>query len=366
MKKNKDLGSDSQNKLAPEWLAITKIAAIILVFSTFVLFLYLFQPEFLKVKTDKPVAENKVLTEVLKTPEDICPGCKARLFDGVMDAPASEKSRPFAVMIDNYPAARPQFGLSSASLVYEIPVEGSVTRYLAYYLPETAPAKIGPIRSAREYFLDFAKESKATYVHCGGSPEALMSAKTLGNSDLNEFFKGPYFWREQSRPAPHNVLISGTNLNRYRLDYPEKAGDFEPWKFKPTALNFSVIVSRIDIKYRNEYAVNWQYDQTTNKYLRYLDQKIHSDESGTAIMTDNLIIHLSSFRVTDEKLRLKMADSSTGQALLCQDGNCLLGKYKKDGSSSREKYYLKDGSEFVFNAGITWIEVIGNWNDLQY
>lgn len=365
MIKSKITKIDKVNKLAPEWLAITKLAAVILLVSLFVLFLYFFQPDLLKIKINKTAEKAQIIPEVETKLEEKCPGCKARLFDGVMDAPQSEKSRPYAVMIDNYPAARPQFGLSSASLVYEIPVEGSVTRYLAFFLPETAPAKIGPVRSARDYFLDFAKEFEATYVHCGGSPEALALVKNLGNSDLNEFYKGPYFWREQSRPAPHNVLTSGEKLNRYRLDYPEKSDYFEAWKYKTTETNQITKIPRIDIKYKNEYAVYWQYDNTTNKYLRFLDQKIHQDESGAEIKADNLIVHLSSFQVIDEKLRLKMTNTSSGQALLCQNGDCLVGQYKKDGSD-RTKYYLKDGTEFVFNAGVTWVEVIEDWDDLQY
>jgi hypothetical protein len=365
MLKSKNISKEKINKLTPEWLAVTKMAAVILLISVLVLFLYFFQPDFLKIKINKLEPTKQTAPEIKDVSTNECLGCKARLFDGIMDAPQSEKSRPYAVMIDNYPAARPQFGLSAASLVYEIPVEGGVTRYLAFFLPETAPLKIGPIRSARDYFLNFAKEFSATYVHCGGSPEALALVKNLGNSDLNEFYKGPYFWREQSRPAPHNVLTSGANLNRYRLDYPEKSDFFDAWKYKQPGTAQSTNTSRIDVKYKNEYAVYWQYDPSTNKYSRFLDQKAHKDESGVEIKANNLIIHLSSFQVIDEKLRLKMADVSSGQALLCQDGNCLIGQYKKD-TSGQTKYYLKDSNEFTFNAGITWVEIIEDWDDVQY
>lgn len=358
MKINKD-------NLSKKWLVVTRLSIIILTACAFGLFFYFFQPDLFRFNQVNPETEPlNIATSTISS--EACLDCKPRQFDGILDAPQSEKSRPFAVMIDNYPVARPQFGLASASLVYEAPVEGGVTRYLAFFLPETAPAKIGPVRSAREYYVDIAKETQATYVHCGGSPEALLKAKTLGNSDINEFFQGSYFWRENSRLAPHNVLTSGTNLNKYRLDYPESYSNFSPWLFKTATSTGQLVVSQIDIKYPNEYAVYWQYNQTINRYERFLNDKNHLDASGQKIMTDNLIVHLSYFSVIDEKLRLKMSGANSGQALLCQDGNCVVGKYKKNTTEGRTRYYTKDNQEFIFNAGITWIEMISDWNDLKY
>lgn len=353
------------NNLSKKWLVVTRLSIVILTACAFGLFFYFFQPDLFKSNQDN--LEVKSLEAATTTSlNQTCLDCKPRYFDGILDTPSSEKSRPFAVMIDNYPAARPQFGLAEASLVYEAPVEGGVTRYLAFFLPETAPAAIGPVRSAREYYIDIARETQATYVHCGGSPEALLKAKSLGKSDVNEFFQGSYFWREGSRPAPHNVLTSGVNLNKYRLDYSENSSDFAAWQFKATSSVNQIIVPRIDIKYPNEYAVYWQYDQATNKYERFLNDKNHLDASGRKIMADNVIIHLSYFTVIDEKLRLKMSETDSGQALLCQDGNCVVGKYKKNTAEDRTRYYTKDNSEFIFNAGITWVEMINDWNDLKY
>lgn len=357
MKKNK-------NNLSKKWLVITRLSIIILAACVFVLFFYFFQPDLFQVKSSS--LEIKKEEIAITTISQKCSDCKPRRFDGVLDTSQSEKSRPFAVMIDNYPAARPPFGLAEASLVYEAPVEGGVTRYLAFFLPETAPAKIGPIRSARQYYVDIARETGATYVHCGGSPKALLSAKELGTSDLDEFFKGAYFWREGARPAPHNVLTSGDNLNKYRLDSQESNGDFPAWQYKATSSVTQTIVPKIDIKYQAEYAVYWKYDQESNKYLRFLNDKNHLDANGTKITADNLIVQLSYFSVVDEKLRLKMSAANSGQALLCQDGNCVLGKYKKNTTEGRTRYYRQDGEEFIFNAGITWIEMISDWTDLKY
>ena len=102
-------------------------------------------------------------------------------------------------MIDNFPEAKPAANLSLASLVWEAPVEAGLTRLLAAYPLSAELARIGPVRSARPYFLDWAKELNALYLHCGGSDQALADIKNRDVFDLNEFYRGWYFWRDRAR-----------------------------------------------------------------------------------------------------------------------------------------------------------------------
>ena len=89
------------------------------------------------------------------------------------------KSRSIAVMINNHPSARPyQSGLQDAYLVYELIVEGGLTRYLAVFKDQTTE-RIGSVRSARHYFLDYALENDAIYVHYGWSPQAKSDISKL-------------------------------------------------------------------------------------------------------------------------------------------------------------------------------------------
>ncbi len=359
------MSQKNSNKLSPKLLYTTKLALVVLVFSFFGLFLYFFQPNWLKFnfKKDTPLEVVKV-AEIAST-SPACLNCVRRWLDGVMVKPELAELRPYAVMIDNFPTARPQSGLSSASLVYEAPAEGGITRYLAFFSPDQAPSEIGPIRSARNYFLNWAKDAGATYVHSGGSPEALESAKNLGKSDLNEFYKGSYFWRSDTRTAPHNVLISGDNLNNYRTENNESGLKSDSWKFKDGATTSIAVISRVDIKYPGSYSVYWKYQKETNQYERYLDNSLHLDFQGGKIIANNIVVHLTSFKVTDEKLRLEMSAALSGKALLCQDGNCQMGTWKKTNITSRVKYY-NNNEEFIFNAGNTWIEVIDNLLYLEY
>lgn len=350
--------------LSPKLWRITKVSLAILFISAVGLFLYFFQPDLFnfKIKEEQP----PVITEEYTPEENICPSCVRRNLDGIMVLPEVANLRPFAVVIDNFQLARPQIGLASASLVYEAPVEGGVTRYLAIFDPESAPTEIGPVRSARTYFLNWAKELGATFVHVGGSPDALEAAKRIAKSDLNEFYKGEYFWRSSKLVAPHNVLTSKNKLNAYRLDYKESGAEFKPWQFKEAATSSEEIIHSINLKYPNEYAVLWEYNKDNNLYERYLDNKAHLDASSERITANNLIIHLASFKVIDDDLRLEMSSALSGQALLCQDGNCHLGKWQKDSQTNRAKYYYNSGDDFIFNAGKTWIEVIEDFKYLKY
>lgn len=357
---------NNNDNLSPKLLSATKLAIVVLLLSAGGIALYFFQPNWFKFNFTKPetAQETKVTEIATTTATTTCPNCVRRRIDGVMVAPEFEKTQPYAIMIDNFSSARPQFGLSSASLVYEAPAEGGITRYLAVFSKDMAPSEIGPVRSARSYFLNWAKELGAIYVHVGGSPEALEMAKNLGTNDLNEFYKGAFFWRSNDRSAPHNVLTSGEKLTSYQQLKSETVLEFSPWQFKDAATSTTNITSTISLKYSPGYDVSWQYHD--NSYYRSVDNVAHFDTSGAPITAKNIIVHLTSFKVTDDKLRLDMSTALSGKALLCQDGVCQLGDWKKNSTSTRAKYYYKSGAEFIFNAGTTWIEVIDDLQKVKY
>nr|MCU0495649.1 DUF3048 domain-containing protein [Chloroflexaceae bacterium] len=132
--------------------------------------------------------------------------------------------RLVAVMIDNHPDARPQSGMNAAALVFEALAEGGVTRYMAVYEPKAnaSISEIGPVRSARSYFVEWAKGLNAVYTHAGGSPEGLLLAETateIANLDaLRDGAEGLYFWRSTTRFAPHNLYTSTELLRKYVIE----------------------------------------------------------------------------------------------------------------------------------------------------
>ncbi|MFZ2979004.1 MAG: DUF3048 domain-containing protein, partial [Candidatus Magasanikiibacteriota bacterium] len=158
-----------------------------------------------------------------------------RILDGVCVAMQTDiNPKLVAVMIENHSEARPQSGLVDASIVYEAPVEANYTRFLAIYPADTTVNKIGPVRSARPYYLDWLGEyGTPMYMHVGGSPNALEIIKTRNIFDLNEFYRGWYYWRSEDRSAPHNTYTSSELWNKALATYSDSYTDseYEGWQF---------------------------------------------------------------------------------------------------------------------------------------
>ena len=120
---------------------------------------------------------------------------------------------PEAVVIGNDPNARPQAGLHSASVVWEILAEGWITRYLAIFAQQASP-KIGPVRSARIYFDQLAGAYGVPFAHAGGNVDALNNIGPLHIQNLDQIYgSAAYFWRGVSRTPPDNLYTSTTLLN---------------------------------------------------------------------------------------------------------------------------------------------------------
>src|SRR5699024_5617246 len=116
------------------------------------------------------------------------------------EADKDATNRTVSVMVNNHPDARPQTGLSEADIVFEMLTEGNITRFLALFQSEQ-PEKVGPVRSAREYFFELAKGYDALYVYNGSAKkvEKLLQASVVDYNNL--------FMRDSSRVAPHNSYL---------------------------------------------------------------------------------------------------------------------------------------------------------------
>ncbi len=156
---------------------------------------------------------------------------------GVFVEQAHSNQQVFGIMIDEHVDARPQSGIDQAFLVMEAPVEAGIPRLLAFFSQDQKMEKIGPVRSARPYFVDWALELAALYTHVGGSNEALDKIKNGATFDLNQFWHDSQFWRVTDRDAPHNVYTSTDLLGSY-VKQKQNAGRPAPlygvWKFKTT------------------------------------------------------------------------------------------------------------------------------------
>ena len=276
----------------------------------------------------------------------------------VISAPLSVLPQVFGMMIENAADAWPLSGVDDAFLVIEAPVEGNIPRFIAFYSDDQDVSRIGPVRSARLYYLDWNAEFQGIYGHVGGSPEALEDILENGTLDLNQFFQSEYYYRDElTRYAPHNVYTS-TNIlkesiaeirEKYDVDVPS----YESWTFTD-GVSQSSTVATTHIEWGSGYDVDWTYDPSTNTY--------HRSQGGNTYTANNVVVIATDIGTIpgDDKGRRTVRTIGEGPMMLLQNGtrNNVPWTWKKTSASSRMRFYDETGKEVPMNAGKTWIEVI--------
>lgn len=284
----------------------------------------------------------------------------ARQLDGWPVEAGQENLLPISVMIDNHFDAWPLAGVAGAQLVYEAPVEGVFSRLLVVYAGNDLPAKIGPVRSARPYFVEWAEELGGWYLHSGGSEAALKKLQVAERvTDVNEFYRGKYFWRDNNRAAPHNLFTSAELLLKYQENYPIiSAPQYDSWLYAvaEAGQDHEQKVS-FNYSHDDDLAITWQYRSAYNDYQRYVGGA--AVLAGTAPVTaKNIIFQFMPVKVIDDVGRKQIKTVGAGEIILLQNGAKISGQWQKDSLLSRTKFYLTTGEEIKLIPGVTWIEVL--------
>ena len=271
------------------------------------------------------------------------------------------------MVIDNFVDSRPSVGLARASLVYEAPVEAGITRFLAFYSPRDVEIpELGPVRSARPYFLSWSRELGALFVHIGGSPEVLKRIRSQDLTTLNQFFKDQYFWRVNDRSTPYNVFTSGELLREALSKLKWRRAEFDPWRYEASYPNPNPRARRITIVFApqsNE--VSWRYDTKKDDYLRIQDDEVHRDADGQEIRARNIVVLQTEIKVTDEIGRRRIATTGEGEATLYRNGEAFEATWRKASLVDRLRLYDEEGEELAFSPGVTWIEIISPRHEIK-
>jgi len=296
-----------------------------------------------------------------------------RKIDGQIILESEENIYPIAIMVENAVDAWPLSGLDKADLVIEAITESSIPRFVAIYATGQDVDKIGPVRSARPYYLDWIEPLNPVYMHVGGAPEALASIKSGKRQliDLDQFFHYQYYWRDNKwRYAPHNVYTSSELLKEVLADKElTQPIDYPVWQYKDDLEpeQRPEDVADINIFYTQDYyKVTWKYNQEENNYIRYQRDKINKMSDGEWIKAKNIIVQVNKMKVIDEVGRKKINTTGEGQAWIFRDGEVVEAKWQKNAKKSRTKYFDQNGTELKFNAGKTWIEVVPDKDYLSY
>lgn len=283
-------------------------------------------------------------------------------IDGVA-ADANHDQRPFAVVVENQIDSRPQSGLSQADIVYEALAEGGITRFLAVFQSQDVKS-IGPVRSARTYFNDWAQELAAIYVHVGGNSDALyyLHHGIPGVSDADQFYNGDFFTRIVSRQAPHNVYTSTDMLRKLaaRQGFSMKKS-YDDYLFKDDQpAGDAAAAKSISIDFSEPaYLVQWKYDPITNTYQRYQAGSAAVDAgNGKNIYVKNVIVQrVANWPVaSDTPYAISMGTRTGGSAQIFTDGNETDSTWKI--VNGRTKFFDQSGNEIKFDRGEFWIEIV--------
>lgn len=333
--------------------------------------------------------------------QDSGPRTQACPLNGAMYTKAQkswwENHRPLGIMIENHEEARPQSGLSFADVVYEAVAEGGITRFLAVFYCQDAGI-VGPVRSARTYFLDFISEygSNPLYAHVGGA-NTPGPANALGQiegygwggyNDLNQFSIGyPTYRRDESRMgrevATEHTMYSTTSklwdigakrkLTEKDEDGKKWDAEFDNYTFKSDApLSQRGKTKTIYMEFWDgygQYSVEWTYNKDNNNYLRKNASKTHNDRNtGKQLTAKNVVVlYMDESPANDgyEGNAHRLYDTKgTGEAVVFQDGKEIEATWKKSTREGRLTV-TADGEEVKFDRGLIWFEILPTGSPLE-
>jgi hypothetical protein len=280
--------------------------------------------------------------------------------------PFNGEYKPVMAVIENSPSARPQTGLQTADVVYEVPVEGGTTRFVCVF-SDTIPESVMPVRSGRVSFLYIQQEWDAVFMHFGGSGNGKSSAPSYtfyGNNlhskiklDVDGLYDGKYrnfYKRVSGKSAPHNVEM-----------YPQMAQQLYDYQPKPLGWLFDTEASyaggdgtAVSLKMctGDKNFVSYAYDAERDEYLRSMSGKaFKSAETGEQVAVKNVIVQYSTYK--SEDVYKVWAMTGGGSADFYIGGKLIKGTWKKDTADSPTVFYDDQGQQIVLRPGNTWIHI---------
>lgn len=277
-----------------------------------------------------------------------------------------EKFFPVAVMLDNAFDVRPQYGLAQADIVYEALAESNITRLMAIYASNAKVDKVGPVRSARAYFADWAQEYQGAYLHVGGSPDILERMAYYNLADVDQIGAGEiYFWRDKNLKAPHNVLTSDNNWLRVgELRGLPKTGEiFTPWHFTEATSTNRAEIKDLIINYKDVYKVEWRYNEKLAVYERWQGGEKFLYNTGDQARANNIIVQVAPSKVVDNLGRREIDSRKGGKVYIFNALGVQTGVWQKD---SRTLFFHDNKEELKLLPGKTWVQVVDNKDLVEY
>jgi len=321
----------------------------------------------LKKKTPTPMDDTPVtpVVPVDPTPSDSTAPDVVKIVD------LNSNERPLAVMIDTNIGDAKHAGLQDSYINYEIIVEGGLTRIMALYKDKEVGI-VGPVRSARNYFIDYALEHDAIYAHFGWSPNAENDIKELKVNNINGMVDTDAYMRDRNLPSPHNVFTSTKKLRSMASNksYELSTSNWQVFTYSIPAIELSqsensyldselITATKVTIPYSNNEYRSYNYDSTNKYYLRSKNGEAHIDrKTGNQLHYKNIIIMKVENKTIDQEGRQSLKTTGSGEGYYITNGNALPIRWSKETRTSKTKYTYKNGSEVILNDGNTFIQIV--------
>lgn len=317
---------------------------------------------FIKDDTKPPAKTNAAKQETPKeTPK---PTVVPSKLTGLPVPPENNERQVTGIMIENSTDARPQSGLNDAGVVFEAIAEGGITRFLTLF-QDVEPEYVGPVRSVRPYYVQWAVGFDAAVAHVGGSADGL--ALVRANKDLDQFANSSAFWRVSNRYAPHNMYTSIPKLNEVENKRGYTKSNYTGFARKEKETPAAVVAARsIDFNISSPiYNPHYDYDPATNSYKRSEGGKPHTDEKSGAQLSPKVVVALV---MTQGKNGIYTTYSTigSGKVYVFQDGAVTEGTWTKDSNGAQFVFKDAAGNPLPLNPGQTWLSVVGSPDRVKF
>ncbi len=286
---------------------------------------------------------------------------KLQVFD------LESNTRPISVMINNHKDAQPyQSGLNDAYMVYEIITEGGITRMLALF-KDADLDRIGPIRSSRHYFLDYALENNALYAHHGWSPQAQtdIALYDIDNVEVDDY---KYGWRDDSVDANYehtlvtsyeDMMTKASDVYNYETEINiEPLLNYDVDNIDINEMEGALSASSVTIKYSSYQTNEWKYNEETKMYEKYSNETLRKDYiTGEVISAKNIITYQVRNYSIDNYGRQDIENIGSGTGYYITNGYAVPIRWSKSDMDEKTIYTYLDGTEITVNDGITHIQI---------
>lgn len=332
--------------------------------------------------------------------DDAAGQAQAAQLDAFTGMPLGNGDEPayLGIVVENSPAARPVSGVEDASLVYEVPAEGGITRFLALFSHAPRVA-VGPVRSIRPYIIDLVSSHGAPVAFCGGSEAALAMIKQMKYPAVNELSKPAGFFRDSARHAPHNLYASPDALMKriagagiaidgartgfvYGTVVAEVAsressvvgaagatGAAAPARVAGAASAGAADPARpargVSARMGVNYTVSWEYAAESGAYIRSVNGRPDVDRSGEhTLAAENVVVVFAATKVLDAEGRLAVGLEGSGKAVVATRGSVIQARWER-AAGEPLKLVAEAGGDVILRPGRTWVHVVDEYTRLD-